>query len=160
MVSSRLWTDIDSRLGRIFMMIPEKAFTGLSVMIVADLLKLPPVVGELIFSQFPDKNSMKHLLSLQLWHWFNYSELTEVVRQNDKLFVKLLNKVRVGNIVDDVENLLKARFIFESNENYPKDALHVYAKNEPAMKRNEVVLKDLAGELYTIEANDKIPNNW
>ena len=71
----------------------------------------------------------------------------------------MLNKVRVGNIVDDVENLLKARFIFESNENYPKDALHVYAKNEPAMKRNEVVLKDLAGELYTIEANDKIPNN-
>ena len=68
MVSSHLWTDIDSRLGRIFMMIPEKAFTGLSVMIVADLLKLPPVGGELIFSQFPDKNSMKHLLRLQLWH--------------------------------------------------------------------------------------------
>ena len=31
MVSSDLWTDIDSRLGEIFMMIPEKAFAGLSV---------------------------------------------------------------------------------------------------------------------------------
>ena len=30
------------------------------------------------------------------------------------------------------------------------------AENEPAMKRNKVVLKDLPGELYTIEANDKI----
>ena len=32
MVSSDLWTDIDSRLGEIFIMIPEKAFAGLSIM--------------------------------------------------------------------------------------------------------------------------------
>ena len=31
-VPSDLWTDIDSRLGKIFMMIPEKAFARLSVM--------------------------------------------------------------------------------------------------------------------------------
>ena len=43
MVSSDLWTDIDSRLEEIFMMIPEKAFAGLSVMIVAEFLQLPPV---------------------------------------------------------------------------------------------------------------------
>ena len=30
----------------------------------------------------------------------------------------------------------------------------MYADNEPAMKRNEVVLNDLAGELYTIEADN------
>ena len=30
-VSSDLWADIDSRLTEIFMMIPEKAFAGLSV---------------------------------------------------------------------------------------------------------------------------------
>ena len=37
MVSKDFWTDIDSRLGKIFIMIPEKAFAGLSVMTVADL---------------------------------------------------------------------------------------------------------------------------
>ena len=46
MVSSDLWTDIDSRLGEIFLMIPEKAFAGLSVMDVADLLQLPPARGK------------------------------------------------------------------------------------------------------------------
>ena len=52
MVSSNLWTDIDSTLREIRMMIPEKAFAGLSVMTVADLLQLPPVRGKLIFLNF------------------------------------------------------------------------------------------------------------
>ena len=45
------------------------------------------------------------------------------------------------------------------DQNYPKDALHIYAENTPAMKRDEVVLNELPGEPYTIEANDKIPDN-
>ena len=50
MTSSDLWTDIDSELGEVFIMIPEKAPAGLSVMAVADLLQLPPVTWKLIFS--------------------------------------------------------------------------------------------------------------
>ena len=51
-VSSDLGTDINSRLGEIFMMIPENAFAGLSVMTVV------------VSSQFSDKDRMKHLLGL------------------------------------------------------------------------------------------------
>ena len=102
---------------------------------------------------------MKHLLGLQLGHLFKYAELTEVIRQNDKLFMDLLSKVRGGNTDNDVEQLLKARFTLEFDKNYPKDALHICAENEPAMKRNEAVLNNLPDELYTIKANDKIPVN-
>ena len=142
------------------MTIPEKEFADLSVMAVTDLLQLPPVRGKPIFSQFSDKDSIKHLLGLQLWHLFKYAELTEVVRQNDKLFIDLLNNAGIGNNDDDVENLLDARFIREADEKYPKVALHMYAENEPAMKRNEAVLNELPGELYIIKANDKIPDNF
>ena len=90
---------------------------------------------------------------------FKYAELTEVVRQNDKPFIDLLNKTRVGNIHDDVENSLEARFIRESDENYPKDTLHMYAENEPAIKWNEAVRNELPGGIYTIEANGKIQDN-
>ena len=34
--------------------------------------------------------------------------------------------------------IYKVRFQCESDENYPKDALHLYAEEKPAMKRNEV----------------------
>ena len=64
----------------------------------------------------------------------------------------MVNKIQNGNIDDDAENLLKVRFIHQSDENYPKDAFHMYAENEPAIKRNEAVLNELPDELYTIEA--------
>ena len=65
MVSSDLWTDIDSRLGEIFMLILEKALDDLSVMTVVDLLQLPPV----------RKNILKYLLGLQLWNLYKCAKL-------------------------------------------------------------------------------------
>ena len=70
------------------MMIPGNVFLVLSVITIADTLQLPPVRGKLIFSQFFDKDSMKYLLGLHLWPLFKYAELTEVVKQNDQLFIK------------------------------------------------------------------------
>ena len=50
MASSNLGTDIDPRLGEIFTMIPEKLFSSLTVMTVADSLQILPVRGKHIFS--------------------------------------------------------------------------------------------------------------
>ena len=36
----------------------------------------------------------------------------------------------------------------------------MYAENEPAIGRNEAVLNNLPGKVYTIEADDKIPDNY
>ena len=65
---------------------------------------------------------MKHLLDTKLWYLCKYAELTEILWQNDKLFINLLNKVRVGSIDDDV---LKARFIHKSDDNYAKCPAYV-----------------------------------
>ena len=61
----------------------------------------------------------------------------------------MLTKIRVGNIDDSKEKSLE-RFLCESDENNLKDVLHMFAENETTVKRNEVVLNDLPGDLYTI----------
>ena len=81
MVSRGLWTDIDTRLGEIIMMIPKNVFAGLSVMVVADLFQLPPLSGKHIFSQISDKGCMKDLLGFKLRCLFRYAGLTEVVKK-------------------------------------------------------------------------------
>ena len=46
------------------------------------------------------------------------------------MYTDLLNKVWVGNIDDDVEKLLKVRFIYKYDDN----SLHMFAENESAIK--------------------------
>ena len=87
---------------------------------------------------------MKNLLGVQLCHLFKYAELTEVIIRNYKLFMDLPDKLGDGNIVDNVDNLLMTRFIRESDEHYPKNALQMYAQNEQSIKTNEVVLNPLS----------------
>ena len=69
--------------------------------------------------------------------------------KNDKLyelFIDLVNKVWVSNVYDDLES-------------YSKDVLHMYTEKKADMKRNKVFLKYLHGELCTIEATLKVPDN-
>ena len=46
----------------------------------------------------------------------------------------------------------------EADEKYPKSALHMHAKNETTVLKNQTVLNDLWGEVCSKEAIDKIPD--
>ena len=50
------------------MIIHEKAFAGLSVITIADLIQPPPVGGKIIFCQFSDKDSMKKVIRLGVYN--------------------------------------------------------------------------------------------
>ena len=44
------------------------------------------------------------------------TELTEVMRQRDDMtFIQLLNKIKVGDIADFVESILKEHYVEEDN---------------------------------------------
>ena len=75
-----------------------------------------------------------------------------------KLFFDLLNKVRVGNVNNDVERLQyykKNLFMNLMNTMQAMPCTCIYAENESSMKNNDLVLNDLLGEVYTIEADEK-----
>ena len=111
-------------------------FANKTVIASGDFFQLPPVMGKPVF------NSSGFLESLlKLWETFKIAELTEVMRQQgDNVFIDLLNNVRVANLTSNDENLLKSRFISEDIVDYPKEALHLYAENKPAVEYNENML--------------------
>ena len=77
-------------------------FAGLTVVLVADLLQLLPVMGK----------------SVWVSRMFQFSELTEVMRKRgDAKFIDLLYKIRVGNMDEDVQKQIRERLIEESDIN-------------------------------------------
>ena len=155
MVSSTLFFHLNQRLIEIFGCTSDLPFAGLSVIVCGDLYQLPPVTPPSIFA---GKNSIKGLLTQDLWHKFCIAELNEVMRQKgDMEFINLLNKVRVGNIDEEVDRLLIPRFVDLTCNSYPHDALHIYAENIPANEHNNEMLNKLETFSVTIYAEDKIP---
>ena len=69
-----------------------------------------------------------------------------------------MGNVRLVTIDENNENFLKVRFIDRSDKNYQHDPLHMYAKKAPAAFKHQIVLSSLPGEVYSVEANDKIPD--
>ena len=155
MVSSDFIFKINARLLEIFMCSTAVEFAGPTVVLVADLLQLPPVMGKPVYVTVDDCDSLERHLALNLWHVFQFAELTEVMRQRgDAKFIELLNKIRVGNI--DVQKQISERFIEESYINYPENALHMYAESYPTVKHNRKILDTLSCKTYTISVIHQI----
>ena len=77
-------------------------FAGLTVVLVADLLQLLPVMGK----------------SVWVSRMFQFSELTEVlIKRGDAKFIDLLYKIQVGNIDEDLQKQIRERLIEETDIN-------------------------------------------
>ena len=50
-------------------------------------------------------------------------------QQGDYEFISLLNKIRVGAVDNEVEKLLKSRFVAKVYLFHPKHAVHTFAEN-------------------------------
>ena len=73
---------------------------------------------------------------------FKFCELSEVMRQReDSSFIDLLNNVRIGELSENDVDVLTSRVIDKTDENYPVDALHIFAENEPARLHNQTMLE-------------------
>ena len=98
-------------------------------------------------------------MAFNLWRLFQFTELTEAIRQRvDVEFIDLLTKIHVGNI-DDVQKQIREWFIEESDINYPENAQHMCAENYPTVKHNCKILDKLPGKTYTINTIDQIPTD-
>ena len=121
-------------------------------MVVGDFYQLPPVKTKPAFSPF--KNELFNLS--HPWEQFRMAEVIKILcQQGDHSFTEILNRIRLGQLTKDDKEKLCTRIIKKS-DNYPYDALHIWAENEPVDKYNESKLEMIKRPLVTLIAHDGI----
>ena len=156
MVSNDLLYYIHLRLIEIFDKVNGEPFAGLTVITVGDFFQLPPVGGKPVYAEY--KNNWQNFEAL--WKIFKIFELTEVMRQRgDSQLIDLLNNVRTADIQPNDIDILKSRVIEPDTDNYPHDALHIFAENANAKRHNFEMLQSTKGNLFSISSIDNLPKN-
>ena len=93
MVSNELLFNVHLRLNEIFGSVNNDPFAGITVIVVGDLLQLPPFGWRPVHASY--KNNWRN--SDLLWRHFKVFELIEVMRQRgDDTLIDFLNNVRIA----------------------------------------------------------------
>ena len=134
--------------------------TGVSVIFFGDPLQLRPVKRK--FPWEAPRNEKFRLYNLaegqddehnQMWMDLKPIMLKTNHRQGDeRLFAEVLNRVRVGEITDDDQTLMKTRVFPADCSEIPKGCIYIFPTNEEVNKINQIALEELEGEEFTIEA--------
>ena len=107
-------------LGKIFPLVGNLFF------FCRDLYHLQPVRAKPIFT-FNETETTEEFICSDLWQTFRLAELDQIMRQGNEKFINLLNKIRIGQIDQNIEYVIKSRFIDKDNTSYPRlVALHQY----------------------------------
>ncbi|MBN2782837.1 MAG: AAA family ATPase [Campylobacterales bacterium] len=132
----------DAVLEMIAYRLKQVDFSG-AILIVGDFLQLPPVVRG---------GSVSFAFESPSWKEFDFQkiELTHIYRTDDKDFIELLNKVRFGEIDEDVHNHLN-EFIKPLPEDLGEFTF-LFGKNISASNHNKRQLSFLDGELFSLES--------
>ena len=153
MVGNKMLNFIDTRLQQLTG--SKAAFGGLSVIAVGDLYQLKPVNDFLICLDLKEGASS---LARNLWkELFTMYELVDIMRQKDDLaFAQLLNRLRVNEMTEEDKQKLQTRVFDRDTGDYPKDAVHLFARNVYVKKHNDNILSQLPGEKFVIPCHDNV----
>lgn len=113
-------------------------FGGKQIILFGDFLQLPPINDDFAFET-------------DLWNYaaFETLNLTKVYRQQNEEFIKVLSKIRVGDVDEEVSDFLKGRIVNNiDTENITK----LYGNNKSVDKENSRLLNKLEGESETYVA--------
>ena len=154
MVANTTFLHIHQRLKEIFNTPNSELFARISFIAVGDLYQLPPIRRRAVFENY--KNDTFNLC--HPWSAFKMIELTEIMRQkDDQPFTELLNRIRAGTQTEADIQCIQSRSISPSDSNYPHDALHIWAENQPVNQYNVTRLNQIPAQQYILTAIDQYP---
>jgi len=103
MMSGELFVKLGN-LAKLIRKRPDRFWGGIQVIFSGDFAQLEPVEGNFCFQTEEWKNNIK------VYH------LTEIIRQSDPVFQKILNEIRVGIVTPETKQILNSRIIKDASE--------------------------------------------
>ena len=130
-------------------------FGGVKVILFGDMFQLPPVVATQAEKEFISMHyESPYFFSANVWKNEDYpliiNELTEVYRQTDRHFIRILDSVRMQEMdFDDLEDLNNRNIEADPNEWY----IHLCARNDQVQTINKEKLAEVNSEEFTYLAS-------
>ena len=153
LVSSDNLYNIDKRLKTIFS--SEDTFGGRAMLLVGDIMQLPPVRAVPIYkgpSAF-DSYALFTSKELNLWENMESILLSTNFRHGQGLWQKLLNRARVGACTKEDIDILQSRPSSKLTRHEYNQAIHVFYQNKEVDNHNLQLLEYLESELVEIPAD-------
>ena len=160
MMSSDFLYRIHYRMAEIFQ--SEDLFANKSILLVGDLLQLPPVRATYIFDDPKERKLANAADALQLWKQFHVYILKHNHRQGEgNRWANVLNEIREakGMVNEDTENMLQSRLV-EVDEKNELTTCHVFYENRQAFDHNIKMLNKLDSELVELPAREFLPKGY
>lgn len=129
------------------------AFGGKQAIFIGDLLQLPPVTKKKsVVDYLVDHYGGTHFFNAPAFKEgdFRIYELTEIFRQQDLAFKKMLNDIRVGKVSDEILDKINSRVGLPINE---EEYIILTATNKKADSINQSKLNEIDNEEYTYYAD-------
>ncbi len=149
MVRADLLDAIDATLCRIRK--SGEPFGGVQLVVIGDLFQLSPVIKQHSFRTL--SNYYESIYFFDSWVWKRAKtitiELTKVYRQDDEVFIDILNNIRQGNRVEEDLEVLNRRT--QSTES-KKGIITLSTHNAKTLAINNKQLEALETEAYKLEA--------
>ena len=156
LVNSDMLYKLNAKLKEIFHLRKDLPFGGIGIMLVGDLLQIPPITGRYIFAEPKMSKNKAAFLIQNLWDLFEPWILSHNHRQGDGCsWANVLNEFRKGIVSEENLKLLQGRVTDDLHLDL--DAMHLAYKNTVVQNHNLQMLEKLDTPMVTIEAIKNYP---
>lgn len=128
----------------------NKPFGGVQLLMIGDLQQLTPIVRpdeEKLLSRYYNTPYFFDSKALQSTQYVTI-ELTKVFRQQDKVFIDILNHFRDGHVSDEDFDILNKRYQPNFNPDKNSDYIHLTTHNRIADNINDRQLEQIKEQVY------------
>ncbi len=137
----------------------KELFGGIGVILVGDLMQLPPVQGRYVFQAPKNPQFLAFHSVTPIWKQFTPFVLQHNHRQGEsKTWSETLNRIREGNLTEEDEKILKDR---TTNEPFlDENAMHVFYTNKEVHEHNTKMLDGLPSLEMSFNAINVVPKGY